>query len=36
MPKNHWVLQTKSDIAVAGKKTGTSLGIGLTLVGAAD
>lgn len=36
MPKNHWVLQTKSDIVVGGKKTGTSLGIGLALVGAAD
>jgi len=36
MPKNHWVLQTKEDVTVAGKKTGTSLGFGLTLVGAAD
>ena len=36
MPKNHWVLQTKEPITVGGKKTGSSLGIGLTLVGAAD
>jgi len=36
MPKNHWVLQTKEDVTVDGKKTGTSLGFGLTLVGAAD
>ena len=36
MPKNHWVLQTKEDVTVAGKKTGTSLGIGLTRVGAGD
>lgn len=36
MPKNHWVLQTKEDVTVGGKKTGTSLGFGLTLVGAAD
>ncbi len=36
MPKNHWVLQTKEAITVDGKKTGASLGFGLTLVGAAD
>jgi hypothetical protein len=36
MPKNHWVLQTKEAISVDGKKTGASLGFGLTLVGAAD
>jgi hypothetical protein len=36
MPKNHWVLQTKADVTVGGKKTGTALGIGLTLVGEAD
>ena len=36
MPKSHWVLQTKEDITVDGKKTGASLGFGLTLVGAAD
>jgi hypothetical protein len=36
LPKNHWVLQTKEDVSVNGKKTGTSLGFGLTLVGAAD
>ncbi len=36
LPKNHWVLQTKEDVAIGGKKTGTSLGFGLTLVGAAD
>jgi hypothetical protein len=36
MPKNHWVLQTKEDVTVDGKKTGTSLGFGLTLVGAAE
>jgi hypothetical protein len=36
MPKDHWVLQTKEEVTVDGKKTGTSLGFGLTLVGAAD
>jgi hypothetical protein len=36
MPKNHWVLQTKEAISVDGKKTGATLGFGLTLVGAAD
>jgi len=35
MPKNHWVLQTKENVTVDGKKAG-SLGLGLTLVGAAD
>ncbi len=32
---NHWVLNTKQEITVAGKKTGASLGIGLTLIGSA-
>lgn len=32
-PKNHWVVQTKSNLVVGGKATGTSIGIGLTLVG---
>ena len=36
MPRNHWVVQSKSDVVVGGKKTGTSLGIGLNLVGAAE
>jgi hypothetical protein len=36
MPKNHWVLMTKEDVTVNGQKTGASLGVGLTLVGAAD
>jgi hypothetical protein len=31
--KNHWVLQSKCDLVVKGKATGTSIGIGLTLVG---
>lgn len=35
-PKSHWVLNTKGEIVVGGKKTGTSLGIGLTVVGSAD
>lgn len=30
---NHWVLFTKEEITAAGKNTGTSLGIGVTLVG---
>jgi hypothetical protein len=33
--KDHWVLYTKKDVAVAGK-TAASLGIGLALVGAAE
>jgi hypothetical protein len=36
MPKNHWVLQSKADATSGGKKTGATLGIGLTLVGEAD
>ncbi len=36
MPKNHWVVKTKADVVVGGKKTGTNLGIGLTLVGTVD
>jgi hypothetical protein len=36
MPKDHWVLQTKEEVTVDGKKTGSNLGFGLTLVGAAD
>jgi hypothetical protein len=35
-PRNHWVLQSKSDIAVGGKKTGRSMGIGLNVVGHAE
>src|SRR5262245_8533200 len=35
-PKNHFVVNFKEDVAVEGKKTGTALGFGLTLVGAAD
>lgn len=31
--KNHWVLNTKTNLAVGGKATGTSIGIGLTLIG---
>jgi hypothetical protein len=33
---NHWALQTKSDVLAGGKKTGTSLGIAVTLVGHAE
>ena len=36
LARNHWVVQSKADLTVGGKKTGTSLGIGLTLVGAAE
>lgn len=36
MPKNHWVVQAKSEVFVGGKSTGTSLGLGVTFVGAAD
>ncbi|MCI0376682.1 MAG: hypothetical protein L0215_03670 [Gemmataceae bacterium] len=36
MPKEHWVVQTKGEIVVGGKSTGTSLGIALTVVGAAE
>ena len=32
---NHWVLNTKEAITVDGKKTGTSIGIGVTLIGQA-
>ena len=32
-PKNHWVLNSKCNLSVAGKATGTTIGIGLTLVG---
>ena len=32
-PKNHWVLNSKCNLIVGGKATGTSIGIGLTLVG---
>ena len=32
-PKNHWVLNSKCNLLVAGKATGTSIGIGLNLVG---
>lgn len=35
-PKDHWVLQTKREVAVQGKKTGTELGIGLNVVGHAE
>jgi hypothetical protein len=35
-PRNHWVLQSKGEISVAGKKTGTALGIGLNVVGHAE
>ena len=35
-PKHHYVLNTKGAIVVGGKGTGTSLGIGLTVVGSAD
>ncbi len=32
---NHWVLNTKEEITVDGKKTGSSIGIGVTLIGQA-
>jgi hypothetical protein len=32
-PKNHWVLNSKCNLVVGGKATGTSIGIGVTLVG---
>jgi hypothetical protein len=32
-PKNHWVLNSKANLVVAGKATGKSIGIGLNLVG---
>jgi len=35
-PKNHWVINTKGDITVGGKKVGAALGIGMTVVGNAD
>ena len=35
-PKNHWVINTKGEIVVAGKKVGASFGIGLNVVGHAD
>ena len=35
-PKNHYVLNTKGNVIVAGKKTGTVLGLGLNVVGHAD
>ena len=35
-PKNHWVINTKGEIVVGGKKTGASFGIGLNVVGNAD
>jgi len=35
-PKNHWVINTKGDLVVGGKKVGASFGIGLNVVGHAD
>jgi hypothetical protein len=35
-PRNHWVLQSKTEIAVGGKKTGRSMGIGLNVAGHAE
>jgi len=35
-PKNHWVINTKGEITVGGKKAGAPFGIGMTVVGAAD
>ena len=32
---NHWVLNAKEEITVDGKKTGSSIGIGFTLIGQA-
>jgi hypothetical protein len=32
-PKNHWVLNSKCSLIVAGKATGANIGVGLTLVG---
>lgn len=36
LPKNHWVVNSGAEVVVAGKKTGASLSIGLTVVGAAE
>jgi hypothetical protein len=36
LPRSHWVLQAKSEITVAGKQTGKSMGIGLNVVGHAE
>lgn len=35
-PKNQWVINTKGDIVVGGKKAGAAMGIGVTVVGNAD
>jgi hypothetical protein len=35
-PRNHWVLQSKAAIAIAGKKAGKDIGIGLNVVGHAE
>jgi hypothetical protein len=35
-PKNHWVINTKGDMVVGGKKVGAAFGIGLNVVGHAD
>jgi len=32
-PKNHWVLNSKANLVVGGKATGTSIGIGVTFIG---
>lgn len=32
-PKNHWVVNGRANLTVAGKATGTQMGIGVTLVG---
>ncbi len=32
-PKSHWVLQSRADLVVDGKKTGTAFGIAINLVG---
>lgn len=34
--KNHWVVNTKGAVTVAGKKTPAVLGVGLTVIGSAD
>ena len=35
-PREHWVLQSKGEIVVGGKKTGRGIGIGLNVVGHAE
>lgn len=36
MPKDHWVVNSKADVVVGGKKAGVSMGIGIAVVGSVD